>query len=119
MFLSFLRPLALPRAATIGRFLSTSSQTASPGTAPQPADAAKDSATAVLPYNVRRTPSSKLPIYLLAKRGGNLRQTKLRKIDGDIEKLRVQLRDALQLGEDEIIVNQLTKQIIIRVSEIV
>ena len=132
MFLSFLRPLALPRVSTLHRFLSTSSQPKdSSNSVPlrtdpantttghlHPVQPASKSPNSVLPYRVERTPSSNLPIYLLAKRGGNLKQTKLRKIEGDINTLRLQLRDALKLEDKEIVINQLTKQIIIRVSSI-
>ena len=51
-----------------------------------------------------------------AKRGGNLKQTRLRKIEGDIAALRAELQEALKLDEKECVVNQLTKHIIIKVS---
>ena len=68
-----------------------------------------------LPYHIHRTPSQQLPIYKLAKRGGSLRQTRLRKIEGDMARLRSDLRAALGLEDGEITINQLTKHIIIRV----
>lgn len=125
MYLSFLRPLTLPRASTLQRFLSTSSTSTTKPSSSQSAGATPISLesspksspqSSSLPYHVERTPSSNLPIYLLAKRGGNLKQTRLRKIEGDINTLRVQLRDALKVDDKEIVINQLTKQIIIRVS---
>ncbi|KAA8566570.1 hypothetical protein EYC84_009118 [Monilinia fructicola] len=48
----------------------------------------------------------------LPKAGGNLKQTKIRKIEGDIMKLKEHLEDAF--FNKEIRVNQLTKQIIIK-----
>lgn len=138
MYLPFLRPLALPKASTFQRFLSTSSSSSTlsnPSTtspplslstrstqnpAPSPftssSAAITKAASSPLPYRVNRTPTANLPVYLLAKRGGNLKQTKLRKIEGDISALRMQLRDALKLDDKDIVINQLTKHIIIRVS---
>ncbi|KAG9748614.1 hypothetical protein KCU73_g7044, partial [Aureobasidium melanogenum] len=40
-----------------------------------------------LPYFVTRTPSNELPIYTLRKRGGNMRLTRVKKIDGNIDVL--------------------------------
>jgi large subunit ribosomal protein L49 len=73
---------------------------------------------AALPYRISRTPSNSLPIYLLRKRGGNLHQTKLRKIEGNIAALRTDLKEALQLEDKDVVINQLTKQIIIRVCSV-
>lgn len=106
LYMSFLRPLALPRASTLSRFLSSSS-------------AAETSTTETpqqLTYRVNRTPSMQLPIYLLAKRGGNLKQTRLRKIEGNIVELKEDLQRALGIVEDkDIQINQLTRHIIIKV----
>ena len=114
MTMSFLRPMALPRAASLGRFLTTATSTPAASSASSTA-AAVDAAQ--LTYRVNRTPSQQLPIYLLAKRGGNLKQTRLRKIEGDIAKLKQDLQKALGIVEDkEIQINQLTKHIIIKVS---
>ena len=68
-----------------------------------------------LPYHVHRTASQKLPIYHLAKRGGNLHQTRIRKIEGDVEKLREELVASLALKEETVIINRLTGHIIIKV----
>ncbi|KAL9003776.1 MAG: hypothetical protein Q9188_003381 [Gyalolechia gomerana] len=70
--------------------------------------------TEPLLYHVYRTPSQQLPVYHLAKRGGSLLQTRLRKVDGDIMKLKSELQQALGLKQDEISVNQLTRHIIIK-----
>ncbi|KAI9830255.1 MAG: hypothetical protein M1819_005782 [Sarea resinae] len=50
----------------------------------------------------------------MAKRGGNLHQTKLRKIDGDIKVLRNELQKALAVEDKDIAINQLTRHIIIK-----
>ncbi|KAI9743328.1 MAG: hypothetical protein M1818_003174 [Claussenomyces sp. TS43310] len=127
MYLSFLRPLALPRAATVQRFLSTTATIRTPRSSTTTEAAATTSApsnpssqaapvatTAALPYLIKRTASNSLPIYLLRKRGGNLHQTKLRKIEGNLKALRAELQAALELGDKDVVINQLTKQIIIR-----
>ena len=67
-----------------------------------------------LPYHIHRTPSQQLPVYKLAKRGGNLRQTRLRKVEGDIARLRTDLQEALSLEDEHIKINHLTKHIIIK-----
>ncbi len=78
----------------------------------------KDSACRPLSYHVHRTPSQKLPVYQQSKQGGNLHQTRVRKIDGDLQALRDDLRQALGLQEEHIVVNQLTRHIIIKVPSI-
>jgi large subunit ribosomal protein L49 len=67
------------------------------------------------PYFVGRTKSNNLPVYKLAKRGGNLQQTKIQKVEGDTSILRTQLQSALGLSEKEVVVNPVTSHIIIKV----
>jgi len=50
----------------------------------------------------------------MAKRGGNLHQTRIRKIEGSLEDLRADLQRSLALENKHIAINQLTKQIIIK-----
>jgi len=50
----------------------------------------------------------------LTKRGGYLKQTRLRKIEGNITLLRTHLQEALGLEEKDIVINQLTRHIIIK-----
>lgn len=69
-----------------------------------------------LPYHVHRTASQQLPIYNLAKRGGNLHQTRIRKIEGDVDALRRELMEALGRGEKEVVINRLTGHIVVKVS---
>ena len=139
--LSFLHPRPLPRLSFIRSFLRTISTTPplrQEGITVQFADLSSKqniliyfSAAAIiaptqpqeqlhepallLSYHVNRTPSKQLPIYHLAKRGGNLKQTRIRKISGDIAGLRHDLQHALGLKEEHIVINQLTKHIIIKV----
>ncbi|KAI5288996.1 hypothetical protein KEM54_004583 [Ascosphaera aggregata] len=44
-----------------------------------------------LPYFVRRTASNQLPVYTDTKAGGTLQQTKIQKIEGNVEALKDQL----------------------------
>lgn len=110
----FLRPMSLPRPSTITRFLGISRLSISSATTATTTSSAT-ATTQTYPYRVNRTPSNNLPIYLLAKAGGNLKQTKVRKIEGNINVLKTDLQQALGLDEKEIAINQLTKQIIIKV----
>ncbi|KAH8819668.1 mitochondrial large subunit ribosomal protein-domain-containing protein [Xylogone sp. PMI_703] len=111
----FLRPLSLPRSATLTRFLGISRLSTSTSTTSTPAaTTTTPTKGTALPYRISRTPSKNLPIYLLAKAGGNLKQTKIRKIEGNIGALKSDLQQALGLGEKEVVINQLTKHIIIK-----
>ncbi|RFU30848.1 hypothetical protein B7463_g5487, partial [Scytalidium lignicola] len=106
----FLRPLSLPRASTLSRFLGISRLSTSTSTT----SSSSTTTANALPYRISRTPSKNLPIYLLAKAGGNQKQTKLRRIEGNISALKSDLQQELGLGEKEVVINQLTKQIIIK-----
>jgi large subunit ribosomal protein L49 len=68
-----------------------------------------------LTYHVHRTASKQLPVYLDAKRGGNLHQTLIRKIEGNVEDLRDELKEALRLEEGKIAINYLTRHVVIKV----
>lgn len=68
-----------------------------------------------LPYHVHRTASQNLPVYHLAKRGGNLHQTRVRKIEGDVERLRDEIRTFLGIKEEDVVINRLMGHIIIKV----
>ncbi|KAN0101880.1 Mitochondrial large subunit ribosomal protein (Img2) domain containing protein [Hyaloscypha variabilis] len=116
--LLFLRPMVLPRASTIQRFLgiakvSTNATKASSLPVPPPPPQATTPAQQK-PYRVTLTPSKNYPIYTLAKRGGNMKLTKLRRIEGDVNALRNDLRQALGVDEKEVTINQLTKHIIVK-----
>lgn len=131
--LLFLRPLPPPRPQYIHRFLrqitTTRPKSPYPPCSPQtpiltaaadstytsPSTSPAVAALAPLSYHVHRTASQQLPVYQLAKRGGNLHQTKIRKIEGRVEDLRDELRRVLGLKEEQVVVNQLTKHIIIKV----
>ncbi|EMD00075.1 hypothetical protein BAUCODRAFT_21735 [Baudoinia panamericana UAMH 10762] len=67
-----------------------------------------------LPYFVTRTPSMELPVYQLRKRGGNMKLTRVKKVDGKVESLRDELRAALGLGEKEAVVNPVTRHVMLK-----
>ncbi|KKY14662.1 putative mitochondrial large ribosomal subunit [Diplodia seriata] len=66
----------------------------------------------ILPYFVQRTPSNNLPVYNAQKRGGNRKETKLRKISGDVKALQSELRAYLDIPEHDITINPTTGHII-------
>lgn len=66
-------------------------------------------------YTVQRTPSRNLPIYQLAKAGGNLKLTKVRKLGGDTEALRKELEVFLEPRSEYVKINAVTGHIIIKV----
>ena len=69
-------------------------------------------------YFVNRTQSKNLPVYLLAKRGGNLRQTLIRKVEGNTSSLKRQLEEDLGLDPKTVAVNQLTNHVVIKVGRL-
>jgi large subunit ribosomal protein L49 len=119
--------MALPRPATFKHFLgaarastsavsSSSTPTApfSPLSSP-PKASSPTTDTPAKPYRITRTTTHNLPVYLLSKRGGNLKQTRIRRIEGNINVLRSDLQAALGVEEKEVMINQLTQQIIVKV----
>lgn len=68
-----------------------------------------------LPYSVSRTPTRGLPVYQLAKSGGNLKLTRVRKLEGDIEVLRKQLEETLSPKPEYVKINPTTNHIMIKV----
>ncbi|KAL9125545.1 MAG: hypothetical protein Q9217_005268, partial [Psora testacea] len=68
----------------------------------------------LLPYHVRRTASQELPIYHLSKRGGNLHQTRIRKVEGDRTALRDELQKVLNLQKENVLVNQVTGHVVLK-----
>jgi large subunit ribosomal protein L49 len=66
-------------------------------------------------YHVSLSASGNYPVYTDYKRGGNLRITTVRKITGDVTALKNELRLFLGLKEDQVFINDLTKQVIVKV----
>lgn len=67
-----------------------------------------------LPYFVTRSANNELPIYTLRKSGGNLKMTRVKKIDGNKVVLRDELREMLGVQEKDAIVNSVTGHIMIK-----
>ncbi|KAL9050882.1 MAG: hypothetical protein Q9162_006357 [Coniocarpon cinnabarinum] len=66
------------------------------------------------PYTITRTPSANLPIYLETKRGGNLKQTRIRKISGSSHELLRQLQEVLQPAPQWIRVNGVNGDVLMK-----
>ncbi|GIZ38328.1 hypothetical protein CKM354_000174800 [Cercospora kikuchii] len=64
-----------------------------------------------LPYFVSRSSSNNLPIYHLRKRGGNLKMTRIKNIDGDKMVLKGELCKVLNVKKDEVAINSTTGHI--------
>ncbi|KAL2356098.1 mitochondrial large subunit ribosomal protein-domain-containing protein [Cryomyces antarcticus] len=67
-----------------------------------------------LPYHISRTPTNNLPIYHTAKRGGNLHETRIRKISGSVQALRDDLQKELGVQNKDCTINTLTGHIIVK-----
>ncbi|RKF57486.1 54S ribosomal protein img2, mitochondrial [Erysiphe neolycopersici] len=67
-----------------------------------------------LSYKVCRTPSNQLPIYHLVKNGGNKKITRIRKVQGNIQALRNDLRKALKLDDKECTINSTTGHVLVK-----
>jgi hypothetical protein len=80
-----------------------------------PAPSPLPSASEPLTYHVERTPAKQLPIYHINKRQGFLKQTRIRRITGNIADLKKHLQQGLKLEDGHIKINSLTKHIIIKV----
>ncbi|KAI9712303.1 MAG: hypothetical protein M1820_001516 [Bogoriella megaspora] len=86
-------------------------------TSPNPVSTSESSAsseTELLPYHVSRTGTNHLPVYLQAKRGGNLHQTLVRKISGEVGKLKTELAEQLGLEGKDAVVNPVTGHIVLK-----
>ncbi|KAF2230248.1 hypothetical protein EV356DRAFT_520080 [Viridothelium virens] len=97
--------------------------TASPGVAAEltastspsaPASPPPEKIPSLLPYHVARTATNHLPIYLQAKRGGNLHQTLIRKISGKVNELKQELAKSLELEGQDAVVNPVTGHIVLK-----
>lgn len=74
---------------------------------------------ATLPYIVRRTPFSQLPIYRKFMSGGNRCIILVKKIDGDRAKLLSDLTTALSLDSKDIRLNPVTQHIEMKVRDVI
>ncbi|KAF1946682.1 hypothetical protein EJ02DRAFT_366846 [Clathrospora elynae] len=65
-------------------------------------------------YHVSRSATKNLPIYTDYKRGGNLHQTIVRKITGDLSALRDELRVFLNKKNEDVKINALTQHVVVK-----
>ncbi|KAI0096284.1 mitochondrial large subunit ribosomal protein-domain-containing protein [Nemania sp. FL0031] len=122
-----LRPLA-PRVASLTttpiqsntllqpfgiRTLTTTADATTPDFAAAPTPP-EPNAQKQLPYFVHRNNLSNLSIYQKSKRGGNYKVTVVKNGEGDLIALKQDIKDALQLSNEEISINSVTKHIMIK-----
>ncbi|KAH9993882.1 mitochondrial large subunit ribosomal protein-domain-containing protein [Xylariaceae sp. FL0662B] len=67
-----------------------------------------------LPYFVGRNNLENYGVYQKRKRGGNLKLTVLKKAEGDLQALKQDIRDTLQLRDSDVSLNSVTNHIVIR-----
>ncbi|CUS08314.1 unnamed protein product [Tuber aestivum] len=67
-----------------------------------------------LPYFVYRTENNNLPVYQEYKAGGNKLQTRIRKVEGNLQFLRNQIEDAFQMKKGQVTINSLAGHVIIK-----
>ncbi|CAJ2509629.1 Uu.00g146550.m01.CDS01 [Anthostomella pinea] len=67
-----------------------------------------------LPYFVGRNNLNNLSVYQLKKRGGNMKVTLLKKGEGNLQALKQDVKDALQLPDGDVSVNSVTRHIVVR-----
>lgn len=88
------------------------SQPALPKLIPDPVTPRPETESAPnLPYFVSRSSMNNLPIYLLRKRGGNLKVTRIKNIDGDRMILKGELCRELGVKKDDVAINSVTGHI--------
>jgi large subunit ribosomal protein L49 len=93
----------------------THSSVASPKLIPEPVEPLPPQQCAPnLPYFVSRSRNNELPVYTLRKRGGNLKLTRIKNIDGKPETLRDELRETLRLEKEEASVNPITRHVMLK-----
>ncbi|KAH6637125.1 mitochondrial large subunit ribosomal protein-domain-containing protein [Chaetomium tenue] len=119
-------PKATPQSTTLAaRNYSTPTEPASPAATPTststpapPAPPASTPSTTPTttshPYTVHRTPSNQLAVYHLSKRGGNMKLTAIKKVEGDRARFRAALAQELGVEEKTVVVNNLTGHVIVK-----
>lgn len=65
-------------------------------------------------YQILRSFNKNLPVYSDTKRGGNLKQTVVRRTSGDVKQLRDELRRHLSKNEEDVKINHLTNHVIVK-----
>ena len=108
------------RLSTITQTAPLSQATANPSRThsqpPVPPPSKSPAELASLPYVVRRTPSSQLPIYRRTMSGGTRQVALIKKVDGDRKRMLDDIVGALQIPREEIKINPTTLHIEMKVS---
>ncbi|KAK1767377.1 mitochondrial large subunit ribosomal protein-domain-containing protein [Phialemonium atrogriseum] len=104
-------PSPAPTRTVTEPFTSTTTTTTATATPAAAATTTTTTAPVSRPYFVSRTPSKNLPVYQDAKRGGNLKMTYLKKVEGDAQALKQNLAEQLSLRPDQIRLNPVTGHI--------
>ncbi|OTA53194.1 hypothetical protein K449DRAFT_440234 [Hypoxylon sp. EC38] len=81
---------------------------------PSPTKQAEPEKRTRLPYFVGRNHLNNLSVYHKSKQGGNLKLTLLKNGDGDLQALKRDIKESLQLNDGDISVNSITRHIVIR-----
>lgn len=86
-------------------------------------DTAEQIPSSALPFHIRRTSSSNLPVYESTKAGGSKKITTIRLLSGDLKEMQRDLRTVLQLPEividskgrkkEPVAINDLTQHVVI------
>ncbi|KAH7028891.1 mitochondrial large subunit ribosomal protein-domain-containing protein [Microdochium trichocladiopsis] len=82
-----------------------------------PAEPVASSSTAPrakVPYYVGKNKFENFGVYHKTKRGGNLKTTEIKMVDGNIASLKEDLKAALELGNGDIAFNNTTRHIVIK-----
>ncbi|OTB03189.1 hypothetical protein M426DRAFT_321979 [Hypoxylon sp. CI-4A] len=111
-FTRFVLPIHSRRLTT--STIESSEQSVSPPPPSSSTPPAESRTPAQLPYFVGRNNLNNLGVYHKSKRGGNLKLTLLKNGEGNLQALKRDIREALQLNEGDISVNSVTQHVIIR-----
>ena len=76
-----------------------------------------DAATVNLPYFVDRNSLDNFGVYQKTKSGGNKKVTLVKRGQGNLQALRCDLRDALQLDDSQLYINHVTKHVVVKVRD--
>jgi len=66
-------------------------------------------------YTITRTPTRGLPVYEIAKAGGTLKLTRIRKLEGNRERLKKDLESYLEPKPSYVKINPVTGHVIVKV----
>jgi large subunit ribosomal protein L49 len=67
-----------------------------------------------LPYFVHRTENNNFPVYQEYKAGGNKLQTRIRRVEGNLQFLRDQIESALRMEKGQVKISSLAGHVIVK-----